>query len=236
MNHILLINPNSSAKMTADIRNTVAALTVPGVDVAVVKMDQSPDVLESFADYTLAGREIIIYFENLARKKNREYDGVLLACFGDPCLQALKEICEVPVIGIAEAAFSMALLMGFKFAILAASSKAQPMMEFLVKSYGLEGRLASVETLDLQITDFINDQDVLRENVRKAAARAIAKGAEVLILGCAGMTMLGDELGTLAGIPVIDPVATGVSMLNAMLETRCSISRGGLFSRVYPFA
>jgi allantoin racemase len=229
MKHILLINPNSSAKMTADIRATIAALPVPELDVTVVKMDRSPDVLESFADYTLAGRETIRYLENYG-PKDRRYDGVLLACFGDPCLQALKEIAAVPVIGIAEAAFSMALLMGFKFSILAASSKAKPMMEFLVKSYGLEGRMASVETFDLQITDFINDKDRLRESVRQASARAVAKGAEVLILGCAGMTMLGDELGNLAGIPVLDPIITGVATLNAMLQVNCVISHGGLYA------
>jgi allantoin racemase len=228
MQHILLLNPNSSAKMTVDIRGTVSGLTIPDLEITVVKMEQSPAVLESFTDYTLAGREIINYVKNIGQKEC-QYDGVLLACFGDPCLYALKEISGVPVIGIAEAAFSMALLMGFKFSILAASSKAKPMMEFLVKSYGLEGRLASVEAFDLHIADFINDKDILRESVRKVSARAIAKGAEVLILGCAGMTMLGDELGTLAGVPVLDPIVTGVAMLNAVLQVKCPISRGGLY-------
>lgn len=228
MKQILLINPNSSEKMTSDIQDTVSRLNIPDLAVTVVKMPDAPEVLESFVDYTVAGTEVIKYLNQL-QPTGKQYDGVLLACFGDPCLYALKEICQVPVIGIAECAMSIALLLGFKFSILASSTKAKPMMEATVKAYGLEARMASVETFNLPIADFVNDKEVLRNSILNSSKAAKAKGAEVLLLGCAGMTMIGDEIEAQVGIPVIDPIKTGIVILNAILDAKLSVCKTGLY-------
>ncbi|MDD2281965.1 MAG: aspartate/glutamate racemase family protein [Eubacteriales bacterium] len=228
MKKILLINPNSSEKMTSDIQDTVSRLNISDIAVTVVKMPDAPEVLESFVDYTVAGTEVIKYLNQL-QATGKQYDGVLLACFGDPCLYALKEICQVPVIGIAECAMSIALLLGFKFSILASSTKAKPMMEATVKAYGLEARMASVETFNLPIADFVNDKEVLRNSILNSSKAAKAKGAEVLLLGCAGMTMIGDEIEALVGIPVIDPIKTGIVTLNAILDAKLSVCKTGLY-------
>lgn len=229
---LLVINPNSSVKMTEDIQNTAAALRSDRLGIDVVRMRNSPETLESFADYTAAGAEVISYL----REKQAEgfgFDGVVLACMGDPCLFGVKEVCRAPVIGIAEAGISAALLTGYKFSILASSGKAKPMMESMVMSYGLGSRMASVETFNIPIAGFMEDRVLLKEMALKTSRTAIEKGAEVLILGCAGMTMLGDEVSALTGVPIIDPVKAGIVMLNALLEGGFAISRGGLYKQGY---
>lgn len=228
MKQILILNPNSSDQMTRDIRSTLANMPDNEVTLTVTKTEGSPHVLESFSDYTTAGYHVLRYLEQL-KKDGMPYDGVLLACMGDPCLFAIKEACPVPVVGIAEAAISTALLLGAKFSILASSAKAKPMMESMVLSYGLCERLASVETFDLPIDDFMADPDLLRRSVRKTAESAVDKGAEVLILGCAGMTMLSGEMESLASVPVVDPILAGVEQLKAILRGRFRISRAGLY-------
>jgi allantoin racemase len=225
---LLVINPNSSVKMTENIQNTAAALRSDKLDIEVVRMPDSPETLESFAEYTAAGAEVTSYL----REKQAgafEFDGVVLACMGDPCLFGLKEVCREPVIGIAEAGISAALLTGYKFSILASSGKAKPMMESMVMSYGLGSRMASVEAFHIPIAGFMEDRALLREMVLKTSRAAIEKGAEVLILGCAGMTVLDDEAPALAGVPIIDPVKAGIVMLNALLEGGFATSRGGLY-------
>lgn len=228
MKKYLIINPNSSRKMTEDIRQTVEELTIPGFKADVVCMDEAPEVLESFMDYTAAGAEVVKYVsKGIASAK--AYDGILLACFGDPSLYALKEVSQVPVIGIAEASLSLSLLLGFKFSIAAAASKAKPMMESMVKGYGLESRMASVESLDLNIEAFLNKRQLLEDKLTACGKEAMGKGAEVLLLGCAGMTMISGKVEEALGIPVIDPIAAGAAALHGIVEGGFRVSKLGLY-------
>lgn len=230
MKKLLIINPNSSEEMTRDIRNTVAYAVDSEWSIDVVRMAGSPHVLESFSDYTLAGAQVITYLSQLQEQGPFHYDGVLLACMGDPCLYAVKEVCPVPLVGIAEAGISTALLAGYKFSILASSEKAKPMMESMVMTYGLTDRMASVETFALPIGAFMKDPEVLRSSIRNTVGSAVANGADVLLLGCAGMTMLSQELDTLADILIIDPIKAGVEQLKAMLRGGFSVSHVGLYA------
>lgn len=226
MKKILIINPNSSEKMTEDIRKT-AQQSETDVQIEVIRMAASPVVLESFCDYTLAGREIITY---LKENDVSAYDGILLACFGDPCLYALKENVSVPVIGIAEAAFSRALLTGYKFSVLAASEKAVPMMESMIDTYGLQGRNAGTLTLHTNIEEFLHDADKLKQKLLQAITEAKQKEAETVIYGCAGMTMVSKtNLMEQTGISIIDPIVSGISTLSAMISDGDKISKAGLY-------
>ena len=95
---LLVVNPNTSDAMTEGIRETIDLVRMPGVEVEIAGVDFGPEALESFYDYTLAGFALCRYLENAKEK----YDGVMIACFGDPGLYAVKEICQCPVLGIAE--------------------------------------------------------------------------------------------------------------------------------------
>lgn len=229
MKRILVINPNSSQQMTRDIWNS---LSYDRADVAVevIRMPKAPLVLESFNDYTLAGAEVLKFF----RQNNiSSYDGILLSCFGDPCLYALKEVSPVPVIGIAEAAFSRALLLGYKFSVLAASSKARYMMESMIDSYGLQSRNAGTLTLGVAIEDFLADEELLEKRLIHAIEQAKERHAEVVIYGCAGMTMIPrQKIMDKTGMILIDPVVSGVSTLIAMLADGDSIADAGLYRNI----
>ncbi len=230
MKKLLVINPNSSEEMTRDIQNTVSYAVDAAWSIDVVRMPGSPHVLESFTDYTQAGAQVIAYLQSLKQQGPFPYDGVVLACMGDPCLYAVKEACPVPLVGIAEAGLSMALLAGYKFSILASSQKAKPMMESMVMMYGLTERMASVETFAQPIDSFMEDPEVLRSGIRRTAEMAVAKGADVLLLGCAGMTMLSRELSSLSHIQIIDPIKAGVEQIKAMLRGGFSVSHVGLYA------
>ena len=226
---ILLINPNSSEEMTADLRKTASYAENEQVSIDVVCMPNAPHVLESFSDYTEAGAEVVKYLRKLNESGTFPYDGVVLACMGDPCIFGIKEVCPVPLVGIAESAIALALLTGYKFTIVAASSKAKPMMDSMVLQYGLTERMASVEALNQPIDAFMADPDILRDGIRRISSVAKEKGAEVLLLGCAGMTMITDEMDQLSELPVIDPVIAGIEEIQAILRGGFKISRAGLY-------
>ena len=132
----------------------------------------------------------------LVKKANQEgYDAVILACFLDPGLEPAKEISHIPVVGIEESTLHMAAMLGAKFCILTpiknriASKKAQ------VHKYGLDYFLASVRSLDLSVAETDEDPEKTKRRVLEVAQKAVEEdGAEVIILGCAGMAGYAEEI------------------------------------------
>jgi len=223
---LLVINPNTSLEMTEQIRNTIQKISHKEHEVICKNPDIGPESLESFFEYSLATVGVL---RVIAEEKGK-YDGILLACFGDPGLYAIKEVASVPIVGIAEASLSAALLLGQSFSILVALKKAVPMMENMVLNYGLSKRLASVEPLEISVLDLEKGRQQTIEKMLKVGKKAIDKGAEVLILGCAGMTGFSTVLEKELGVAVVDPIAVGYKVLESLVELNLNVSRCGIYA------
>lgn len=229
MKKLLIINPNTSVEMTEDVRITVEKIKDSDVEVTITKPDFGARSLESFYDYTMAAFGCF----RLIKKSGKDYDGILIACFGDPGLYAMKEICDYPVIGIAESSMAMSLLMGQKFSLLVASDKAVPMMLDMVNQYGLTSRLASIEPLGINVLDVEKNKEESIKQLAAVGKKAVDKGAEVLILGCAGMTGMKEGIEEILGVPVIDPVECGYKVLEMMVKNNFPVSKIGLYMTPY---
>ena len=223
--NLLIVNPNTSDAMTEDIRRTVEQAKSPDVSVTVTGPDFGPEALESFYDYTLAAFGLC----RLLEQKTEQYDGVLIACYGDPGLYAAKEICDCPVIGIAEASISVSLLLGSRFSILTASEKAVPMMENMVTQYGMQSRRAGEFPISMSVLDAEANRDEMVKRLIATGQRAVDAGAEVLILGCAGMTGFSGPVSRTLGVPVMDPVETASRTLEMMCRGNIGLSKKGLY-------
>ena len=230
MSSLLVINPNTSLEMTEQIKKTIQKISHKDHEVIYKNSDIGPESLESFYEYSLATLGVL---RVIAEEKGK-YDGILLACFGDPGLYAIKEVAGVPIIGIAEASLSTALLLGQSFSILVALKKAVPMMENMVLNYGLSKRLASVEPLATPVLDLEKSRQQTIEKMLKVGKKAMDKGAEILILGCAGMTGFSTILEKELGITVIDPIATGYKVLESLVELNLNVSRCGIYAPPAP--
>ncbi len=222
---LLIINPNTSYEMTKDIEITVNKYKSKDVEVIVKKPDFGPQSLESFYDYTLAAFGCIRMLE----KEKNNYDGILLACFGDPGLYAVKEMLDYPAIGIAEASITMANLMGQKFGLLVALDKAKALMTDMVGQYGMKDRCAAIEPLNISVLDVEKNKKESIEKLITVGKIAIKKGADVLILGCAGMTGMKEEVEKALNVPVIDPVECGYKVLEMMVKGEFKISKKALY-------
>ncbi|MFQ3620087.1 MAG: aspartate/glutamate racemase family protein [Spirochaetales bacterium] len=223
---ILVINPNTSNRMTEEIRQTVEKVFATPWQPVVVSAPAGPESLESWRDYSLAATAILPLLAQYPSPR-----GILLSCFGDPGLFALKEMASCPVVGIAEASFSLSLLLGGKFGILAGMDRAVTLMDSLVQTYGLKERYAGTEPLNLRVLSFDEDKPSTLRILEQAATRLIKRGAEVLILGCAGLTGFQSELMQKVSTVVIDPVEAGCRMLKSLLEGGYLLAHSGLYSR-----
>jgi allantoin racemase len=229
MRRALVVNPNTSAAMTEEIRRTAEPIFCAPWSCQVVGAPGGPESLESFRDYALAAVAVMPLLE-----RHLPMDGVVLACFGDPGLGALKEVCEVPVVGIAEAAMAQALLLGGRFGILAGMDRAVSLMDALVRDYGLCERYAGTEGLSMRVLTLDADRAATLEALVAASGRLLSRGADVLLLGCAGLTAFRDALSTKVGAVVIDPVDAGCRMLRALVEGGLATSRAGIYARPAP--
>jgi len=212
--------------MTEDIGRTAERVFSPPWSHVAAKALSGPESLESWRDYALAAVDVLPLLG-----AHDECDGIVLACFGDPGLYGLKELARVPVVGIAEAAMSMALLVGGRFGILAGMDRAKSLMDSMVRTYGLDARYAGTESLSMRVLDFETDRSETLDRLVATCSRLLERGADVVILGCAGLTGYQDDLMSRVPVLAIDPVEAGCRMLKAVVEGGLHTSRGGLYAR-----
>ncbi len=224
---VKIINPNTSQSMTETIRKTAEKYARPETDIVAVSPKRGPESIECYYDETLAGPGIL---EEVRLGMRDGYEGYVIACFGDPALFAAKEVADSPVIGIAEASMNMATVLGYKFSILTVLRSAIPVMEDMVKRYGLISRCASIRSIDIPVLEIGKNIEKVKEALVEAGRRAIEEDrAEVLLLGCAGMTDLDHYLEERLHVPVIDGVVAAIKLLEAIHEYGKKTSKALMF-------
>jgi len=158
--------------------------------------------------------------------------GVVVACFSDPGIDAAKEVSQIPVLGIAEVALHIAALLGHKFCLMTPLKSRVPAKEHHVRRLGMAKLLASVRALNMKVLETDAKPDETKTAVLEIGKRAIEEdGAEVMILGCAGMAGYSEELAKQLGVPVLDPTSVALKVAEALVNLGLTHSKIGLFSR-----
>jgi allantoin racemase len=219
---ILVINPNSNPEMTVNIDRMARSMAGPGTELQTVSPTLAPASIESHAEDVVAGYRMIE--EALARRGT--YDGLVVACYYDPAVEALREILDVPVVGIAEASSHMASLLTPKFSVITVLRRGVRHVEEVIDRVGLASRCASVRGVDLGVLDLDEDFTRSLEVIEAEARKAIEEdGAEAIALGCAGMGPLDKQLQDLLGVPVLDGVACAIPLVEACIRYGVSTSK-----------
>jgi allantoin racemase len=225
---IMVINPNTSESMTNHIREELNRIKRPDTELTVVCAESGPETIESAYDEAHAVPPTL---ELVKRANEERYDAAILACFSDPGLDAAKEISEIPVIGIEEATLHIAAMLGAKFTVLTPRRERIPSKREDVCRRGLEHFLASIRSLDLSVAETDADPQKTKKKVLEVAKTAVEEdGAEVIILGCAGMAGYAPELESKLGVKVLDPSAVALKMAEAMVDLGLRHSKLGLFA------
>ena len=212
---IRIINPNTTLEMTHGIEEAGKLAASPETEIVAVSPESGPASIESYYDEYLCIPGVL---EEIRKGEEEGVDAHVIACYGDPGLQAAREVAEAPVIGIAEASMYMASMLAARFSIVTVLPRIRTMMEELVTSYGMNHRVVSIRTTPLCVLDIEEDPETSWQMVWDDARRAVEEDdAEAVLLGCAGMAEFANSLEDELGVPVIDGVVAAVAFAEAIV-------------------
>jgi allantoin racemase len=222
-----VLNPNTSPAMTASIAAAARRAAAPGTEIVAATSVTGPASIESAFDEAMALPGLL---QAVREGEARGAHGHVIACFGDPGLDAARELAAAPVIGTAEAAMQVASLLAPRFAIVTTLARSVAGIERLVARYGHERRCCAVRATGLPVLALEEAARDARlfERVQAECRRALDEdGAEALVLGCAGMAPLADRLSAALEVPVIDGVVAAVKLAEALAGARWRTSKRG---------
>jgi allantoin racemase len=230
---ILLVNPNTSEEFTHRIQ-AIADKYALSTTIAVAKNPTSgPRSIESIYDEILSSQGTL----ELVISELDNFDAIAIACYSDhPTIYALREITDKPVIGIAEASMYTACMLGYKFSVVTTNREWEPLLWDAVRHYGLAERCASVRTTGMPVLALESaSPEETFELILKAARQAVeADGAEVICLGCAGMTGLDKKLENELGVPVVDGVISALKLLEGLVGYGLKTSKHRAYTKPGP--
>lgn len=225
---IFVINPNTSESMTEHIRRELERIKRVDTEVVVQCNRKGPETIDSEYHEVMT----IPYTLDLVKKANIEgYDAVIIAAFPDPGLIAAREISNISVFGIEDVTLHIAAILGAKFTVITTLQQRVPSKRAHVYAKGLEHSLASVRSLGQSTAENDANPEKTKRRVIEVGKKAIEEdGAEVLILGCAGMAGYSSEIEAQLGVPIIDPTTVTFKIVEAMIDLGLRHSKKGLFA------
>jgi Asp/Glu/hydantoin racemase len=231
MTEILLINPNTTTSITDLVLRTARTFASPGTTLRAVSGAFGPRYVASRVGYAIASHAALDAFANDDGGK----DAVVLACFGDPGLEALREISPVPVVGMADASVLQACALGGRFSIVTGGERWQSMLEDFVAGMGLSSRLASVRTVAPTGADIARAPDAAIALLAEGCRACVEEDrADAVILGGAGLAGLAVKLAGKVDVPVLDGVACAISMAEGLAAQKPAKARTGQLSKAAP--
>lgn len=214
---ILVINPNSSRDVTERMSRALDGLRFPGgPQIDCVTLDDGPPGIETDRHIAEVAGPIVATVE---REQNRTA-AFVIACFSDPGLHAAREASRVPVYGIAQCGYATALAIGERFGVISILPRGVVRHRRHIASLGLLDRLAADIAIDMGVTELSQGDKVLGRMTEVGEALK-QRGADVVVMGCAGMAQYRRPLEDRLGVPVIDPTQAATAMaLNAVQAAR----------------
>lgn len=210
MRQLLVINPNTSASVTALLLQHAQRAAGPGAAVRAVTARFGAPYISCEASCVVAGHATLDAWAAALTSAHPPPDAVLIGCFGDPALLALREASAMPVTGLAEAAFLEAQAHG-RFVVVTGGARWRPMLLRLAHALDLGQHLAAVVTVPATGAELLADPATARTLLARTCQQAaLAWGAQAVVLGGAGLAGMAAEIQHQVSVPVIDSVQAGV--------------------------
>lgn len=209
MRQLLVINPNTSHSVSALLQTHAQAAAGPQVQVKTVTARFGAPYIACEASYAVASHALLDRWAAALQDSPQTPDAILIGCFGDPGLLALRQGSAVPVTGLAEAAFSEAAAQG-RFAVVTGGERWKPMLERLAYSLGHAPLLAGIHTVAPSGAELASDPQAAVALLTEACQEADAQwDAASIVLGGAGLAGLAALIQPYVDVPVIDSVLAG---------------------------
>ncbi len=216
MTKLLIINPNATAAMTDSVVAS-ARQVAPRAQITGWTSKDGPPSIQGPKDGALAVPPLLRLIEEAV---NTGFDAIIIACFDDTGLAEAKAMSPVPVIGIGEASYHAARLLGHLFSVVTTLSVSVPVLEANITATGFGDICGGVRASEVPVLEIERDPQAAFKAIRAEAIRALAEDeVSAIVLGCAGMTGLADSLSDLEA-EIIDGVVAATKLALAMVDVK----------------
>ena len=206
---IYVINPNSTTAVTAAMDQALEPLrSADGPDIECLTLAEGPPGIETQRDVD----GVVAPLLKRAAALENHAAAFVIACFSDPGLHALREQSARPAFGIAECGVLTALSMAHRFGVIAILPGSIPRHLRYYAAMGVTDRLAAELAINVGVVDIAKEELTRSRMTDCGRALRDVHGADVVIMGCAGMTKYRPVLEDELGIPVVEPTQAAVAM------------------------
>lgn len=231
MTRIWVINPNTTRAMTSTIEVCARAVAADGTEVVGVTSEFGPPAIESHYDEAMSVPGLLAAIK---RGEAEGVDGYVIACFGDPGLDAARELATGPVIGIAEAAMQTASHLGRGFSVVTTLARTMGRAADLAEHYGMQRFFLGIHACDIPVLDLESDPMALKM-VTEACREAVEQdGSDAVVLGCAGMADMCAHISEEIGVPVVDGVSAATLTVQSLVTMGLRTGKRGEFATPPP--
>jgi len=221
---LLLVNPNTTASMTAKMGEAARAVAAPGTDIVAVTAEYGPESIEGYYDEVFSVPAMLDVV-----KAHPDAAGVVVGCFDDTGVDAARCVTSAPVIGLCQAAMQVASVVSGGFTVVTTLGRSVPALEHLARRYGYADRWCRrVRASEIPVLALEDPASGARDRLRAEVRRALDEdGGEAIVLGCAGMVDMARALSEEFAVPVIEGVTAAVKIVEGLAALGIVTSKRG---------
>ena len=206
---ILVINPNSSAAVTRSMDEACGRLRIAGGPVIeCVTLEDGPPGIETQQHV----ESVVAPLLRTVTRREIDCSAFVIGCFSDPGIHALRELTKKPVLGICECGVLTALTLGQKFGVIAILRQSISRHLRYIAAMGVSDRLAGELAIGLGVSELADETKTFERMAAVGKGLRDDHGADVLVMGCAGMARYRQPLEDAVGLPIVEPTQAAVAM------------------------
>ena len=205
---ILVVNPNSNTIVTAGLAEALHPIAFgDGPEIECITLEDGPygiETQEHVESVSLPLRRLV--------SGSNDVDAFVIACYSDPGIHVCREATTRPVFGINESGVLTALARGDRFGVIAIGQRSIRRHVRYLRQLGLDARFAGERPLNMSVAETASGEHTLDRMITVGRELRDEDGADVIVMGCAGMARHRKPLEAALGVPVIDPTQAAVTM------------------------
>lgn len=220
---LLLLNPNTTPAITAQVANSARAHAQPGTEIIEATGEFGAAVIGTRTENAIAAHAAL----QAAVSQPQPYDALVLAVSLDTALDALREVLDVPVVGLTEAALITATLVARRAALLTLGPRMVPLYAELIAHHGFANRVSIVEALELSPQDFLSKPLDARRVLREHCDHLARQGAEAVVLSGAVFAGHAEAIQPTVPVPLIEGTPAAVALAEMLVRWRLPKAQHG---------
>jgi len=212
--------------MTAEIVAVAELAAAPGTQIVGAQPSWGVSSAEGFYDSFISAAGVL----DVLSTWSGPVDAVVLAGFGEHGREGARQLLDVPVVDITEAAAYLASLVSHRFGVVTTMRSAVEAIQQSLDTAGIADRCAGIQAAEIPVLQAHRDPAAAADALQPIAQGLIDSGADGIVLGCAGFAGLDVVLQERLGVPVVDGVAAAVTLCEGLVRLGKTTSKLGPYA------